>query len=92
MHFPVEVLPSDRMQTLSFKVTEEEARTLRTQARRSKLSLSEFLRRKARGGGQARAAVRLVRSKRTGASVFAGSPELPPLTTASVREMLDSFP
>jgi len=80
------------MTTLSIKVTEEEAQALRAAARRAKVSLSRFLRRKLRPTDVTTSEIKLVRSKRTGALVFAGTQDMPPLTTESVREMMDSFP
>ena len=80
------------MTTLSFKVTEDEARTIRAQARRMRLSLSEFLRRQAKAVPVSEDKVTRRRCPVTGAPIFAGDPALPPLTTDSVREMLSNHP
>lgn len=80
------------MTTLSFKVTEDEARAIRRQARDAKLTVSEFLRRRARGEILEPSAIECTECEFTGATIFAGSPELPPLTTAAVREILSEFP
>jgi hypothetical protein len=80
------------MTTLSFKVSASEADAIRNEARRARLSVAEFLRRRTRAAHSPPARVSIVRSKHSGARVFSGSPDLPPLTTDTVREMLDSFP
>lgn len=88
----VRELRSSLMTTLSIKVTEDEARALRAEARRARLSLSQLLRGKIRPAIAAPLEIKLVRSRRTGARVFAGTPDMPPLTTESVKDMLESFP
>lgn len=80
------------MTTLSFKVTEDEAREIRRQAREARLSVSEFLRRRARGETLAAPSIECSECEFTGAVIFSGSAELPPLTTEAVREMLAEFP
>lgn len=80
------------MKTLSFKVTEEEARAIRQQARKEELTVSEFLRRRARGVGENPPVIEPTRCEWTGATILSGSAQLQPLTTASVREMLNDFP
>lgn len=80
------------MTTLSFKVTEEEARAIRRGARRERVSVSEYLRRRAAAPTPVAPAPKLVRCKFTGALVFDPAGELPPLTVASTREMLADFP
>jgi len=80
------------MKTLSFKVTEEEARAIRRQARAEHLSVSEFLRRRARGAGGSSPSIEQTRCEWTGAKIFSGSAGSVPLTTAAVREMLSDFP
>jgi len=79
------------MKTLSFKVTEDEDRTIRYRARREHLSVSEYLRRRATGSGEA-VVVGKVRCEFTEAEIFAPLPDSTPLTTGSVREMLADFP
>jgi hypothetical protein len=76
------------MKTLTFKVTEDEERSIRQEARRAGISISEFLRQRIRGAG----AVKVVKSRNTGAPAFACATDTPPLTTQSVRDMLADFP
>lgn len=83
------VLP---MKTLSFKVSEEEAEEIRRQAREADLSVSEFLRRRARGESLEPVPIQVTECEFTGSMVFSGGPELPPLTTETVREWLSDFP
>ena len=83
------VLP---VKTLTFKVTDDEARLIRSLAKKEKLSVSEYLRRRASGGRAATRVPGKVRCEFTGAIIFAPLPDLPPLDTESVREMLADFP
>jgi hypothetical protein len=80
------------MKTLTFKVTDDEARRIRFLSKRQNLSLSEYLRRRASGAGFGAAAPALIRCEFTGAMIFAPLPEQPPLTTETVRELLADFP
>jgi hypothetical protein len=80
------------VKTITFKVTEEEARLIRTRARREGLSVSEYLRRRASAPMPGARKPRRVRCKHTGATIFAAPPNEPPLTTQSVREILSDFP
>jgi hypothetical protein len=81
------------MKTMSFRVSDDEARLIRSLARREKLTLSDYLRRRATGAGDTRSgSVRRTRCKYTGAKIFAASPQFPSLSTESVREMLADFP
>jgi hypothetical protein len=80
------------MKTLTFKVTDDEARHIRSLCKRQNLSLSEYLRRRASGADFEAAAPALVRCEFTGAMIFAPPPGLTPLSTDSVREMLADFP
>ena len=79
------------MTTLTFKLPEADARRLRETARQSRMTLSEFLRRRLLGGGTP-GAIRRRRCEHTGAEIFAAAPQLPPLTTERVRELLADFP
>ncbi len=79
------------MKTLTFKVEDEEARRLRSRARREGLTLSEFLRRRAQNDPVPPPAVQKVRCPRTGVMIFSGV-GTGPLTTESVRNLLDEFP
>lgn len=80
------------MTTLSFKVTEEEARAIQRGAGRERVSVSEYIRRRAAGPAPAVEKPALTRCAHTGALIFAPAGELPPLTVASTREMLADFP
>jgi hypothetical protein len=79
------------VKTISFKVSEDEDRRIRRQARRERLSLSAYLRRRATGAGGVKA-LKKVRCEFTGAEIFAPVPDQSPLTTEEVREMLTDFP
>lgn len=79
------------VKTISFKVSEDEARHIRRQARRERLSLSEYLRRRAAGAGGVKA-LKKVRCEFTGAEIFAPVPDQSPLTTEEVHRMLTDFP
>ena len=81
-----------RMTTISFKVDEHEARAIRLQAKREGVSVSEFLRRRARLALAPPEKPRTVRCHHTGARIFAATEPLPPLTTEMVRDLLSSFP
>ena len=80
------------MTTLTFKVSEPEARSLRLAARREHLTLSEFLRRQIRAGAAGLESVQLEKCPATGAMIFSPDPQASPLTTAAVKEMLADFP
>ena len=81
------------MPTITFKVSPEEARRLREAARGARITLSEFLRKKVRAAPEKKKLKPLLkRCRYTGAMIFAGNPDYPPLTTESVREMLADFP
>ena len=85
----ITVLP---MTTLTFKVAEEEARSLRAAARRANLTLSEFLRRQLHPRKLAPKPVKRVKCRQTGAKIFAPASGYPALTPESVKEMLADFP
>ena len=80
------------MTTLSFKVNAEEARTIRVQARKEGVSVSEFLRRRACFRMPPPQKPAHVRCPHTGAMVFGAAAHLPRLTTETVRELLADFP
>ena len=80
------------MKTLTFKVTDDEARVIRALAKRERLSVSEFLRRQAKAFVTPTPEVTTTRCQLTGVTIFAPAPHLPPLMTESVHEMLASFP
>jgi hypothetical protein len=80
------------MPTLTFKVTDEEARQIRARARRQKLSVSEFLRRQAQPRPEKSGEITHVVCSHTGATIYGPAPELPALNTETVRGMLAEFP
>ena len=80
------------MITISFKVSEEEARVIRLQAKKDGVSVSEYLRRRASISMPRPQKPRQVRCAHTGAMIFAAPEHLPPLTTETVRELLSDFP
>lgn len=80
------------MMTISFKVSNGEARTIRERARKERLTVSEFIRRQARLPLRSTAKIKLRRCPQTGATIFEGTEDLPPLTVESTREMLADFP
>ncbi len=80
------------MSTISFKVDEHEARAIRLQAKREGVSVSEFLRRRARLALAPPQKPRTVRCRHTGARIFAATKPLAPLTTETVRGLLADFP
>ena len=80
------------MVTISFRVSDEEARLIRSRARNEGITVSEYLRRRARLQMPSARPPRLVRCRHTGAMIFAPPDDQPPLTTAEVRELLADFP
>lgn len=80
------------MVTISFKVSEEEARLIRSRARKEGVTVSEYLRRRARIATPGPRKPRLIRCRHTGAMIFAATDDQPPLTTEGVRELLADFP
>ncbi len=79
------------MKTISFKVSESEARRIRLAARREGVTVSEYLRRRA-VEGQPPASITKVRCPYTNAEIFGPLPDAPPLSTKRVREILADFP
>jgi hypothetical protein len=80
------------MPTLTFKVTDDEARRIRAEAKGGKMTLSEYVRRGALNNGRKPGRVRRIRCEHTGATIFSSPAGAPPLTTEAVREMLADFP
>ena len=78
------------MTTLTFKVTEADARMLRDRARLENLTLSEYVRRHVLEPAQSPPVDR-IKCPHTGALIFAPMPTGARLTTGSVREMLSDF-
>ena len=79
------------MKTISFKVTDDEALRIRQQARKARMSLSDFLRRRAAGNGPV-GSVGKITCEFTGAEILGPLTGAPPLTNESVREALTDFP
>lgn len=80
------------MTTVTFKLDESEARRLRQAAKRARLTVSEYVRRRLRAPEPEVEPLSLVKCSATGALIFGRSGQLPPLTTESVNEMLGEFP
>ena len=80
------------MKTMSFKGTDFEARRIRQMAMEERLTLSEFLRRRASGPPHTPAKPQRVRCEFTGAMIFAPLVERPPLTSEAVKELDADFP
>ena len=82
------------MITISLKLSEDDALHLRSSARKAKMTVSSFLRQRIRAQEKPQQPQLLrIRCPLTGAKIFASKGgHLPPLTTASVREMLTEFP
>jgi hypothetical protein len=80
------------MATITFKVTAEEARLIRARAKQERLSVSEYLRRKASGSMSSARKPRRIRCPHTGAMIFSAPSDQAPLTTESVRDLLSEFP
>jgi len=80
------------MQTISFKVSDEEASQIRALAKQEQASLSEYLRRRATGMGKESGLPVQERCEFTGAMIFSPLPGQEELTTAAVRAMLTDFP
>ena len=79
------------MATLTFKVTDQEARLIRSRARKERVTVSEYLRRRASLSLAPARTPAKVRCPHTGAMIFAPENQ-PPLTTDAVRELLSDFP
>jgi len=80
------------MATITFKVTDDEARLIRSRAKKERVSISEYLRRRASISLPSSHKSRKVRCPHTGAMIFAAPEDQPPLTTESVRDLLSDFP
>ena len=80
------------MTTLTFKVTEREARLIRARARQERITVSEYLRRRSRLPLAPASKPAKVRCPHTGAMIFDHLHDQPPLTTEAVRELLQDFP
>ena len=80
------------MATLTFKVTDDEARLIRARARKERVTVSAYLRRQASLALAPARKPAKVRCPHTGAMIFAAPDDQLPLTTDAVREMLADFP
>ena len=80
------------MAILSFKVSDDEARLIKARARKEGVTVSEYLRRRARLPAPGAGTVGRIRCPHTGAMIFAALDDQPPLTTEAVRELLADFP
>lgn len=78
--------------TLTFKVTDEEARQIRSRARKERVTVSAYLRLRASLPLAPAGTPAKVRCPHTGAMIFAPPDHQPPLTTDAVRELLADFP
>ena len=79
------------MKTITFKVSDSEAERIRRHAKRERMSVSEFLRRRV-AIPEPEGVIATVRCEFTGAEIFAPLAGSVPLTTGTVREMLADFP
>ena len=79
------------MTTLSFKVSDGDALLIRQRAKREKLSVSEYLRRRAVGTENS-VPVGRMRCDLTDAEIFAPLEGSPAMTNETVRQMLADFP
>jgi hypothetical protein len=80
------------MTSLTFKIDDKEARNLRMEAKRAKLTLSELLRQKLRGPVPTPQRVAFMTCPLTGTTIFGSAPQFGPLSTTSVKELLGELP
>ncbi|MFQ3671001.1 MAG: hypothetical protein SNJ84_06050 [Verrucomicrobiia bacterium] len=80
------------MVTNSFKVSPDEAREIRARARRERITVSEYLRRRAVAAIQPPAPIHRTQCPLTGATIFGGADDLAPLTVETTRDILTNFP
>lgn len=79
------------LKTITFKVSDDEARLIRTQAKKENNTLSEYMRRRAFLPAEIKAKLVRLKCPLTGITVLS-SPNQPPLNTETVRELLSNFP
>lgn len=77
---------------ISFKVSPEEEREIRSRARQQRLTVSQFLRQQATAPLRPVSVLELRLCPLTGAMVFASAESLPPLNVETTRQMLADFP
>ena len=80
------------MTTITFKVSNADARRLRQRARAAKTSLSDLLRQRVLEKKTVGGRIKLSRCPITGAEIFSPQEGLSPLTTETVRDILADFP
>ena len=80
------------MATITFKVSTDEARRIREEARGSRMTVSQYIRGRMVDARGRPGRFRRVRCAKTGARIFSSPAGTPPLTTKKVREMLVDFP
>jgi hypothetical protein len=81
------------MPTITFKVTAREAARIRELARRERVTVSEFLRRRAVAAEPGEAGgYRIVKDRITGLPVMEGPPGNGVVTPAQIRALLADFP
>jgi hypothetical protein len=79
------------VKTISFKVSDDEARQIRSLAKHQRLSVSEYLRRRAMESPQ-QGEVATIRCEFTGARIFAPPAGEVPLSVSETRRLLADFP
>ena len=80
------------VKTISFKVSPEEEREIKSRAHQQRLTVSQFLRQQATAPLRPVPALELRLCPLTGAMVFASAESLPPLNVETTRQMLADFP
>lgn len=80
------------MKTISFKVSPEEEREIKSRARQQRLTVSQFLRQQATAPLRSVPPLELRLCPVTGAMIFAPAESLPPLNVETTRQMLADFP
>jgi hypothetical protein len=80
------------VKTISFKVSPEEEREIKSRAHQQRLTVSQFLRQQATAPPRPVPALELQLCPLTGAMVFASAESLPPLNVETTRRMLADFP
>ncbi len=80
------------VKTISFKVSPEEEREIKSRAHQQRLTVSQFLRQQATAPPLPVPALELRLCPLTGAMVFASAESLHPLNVETTRQMLADFP
>lgn len=79
------------MARVTFRLTDEEVRLIRARASKERVTVSEYLRRRAIFSLAPPRKPAKVRCPHTGAMIFGSPDNQPPLTTDAVRELLSDF-